>query len=261
MNSASDATIAAIHRYPVKGLTPERLDRVALRRGQTLPSDRRYAIENGPSRFDPAHPVWKAKTHYLMLMRNERLAALHARFDDATTTLTIARDEKEVARGNLETPDGRAAIEAFFADYSAGELRGPPRILTAPNYSFSDVAAKVVSIINLASVADVGRMVGREVDPLRFRGNLHIEGWPAWSEFDLMKRKLSIGGATLRIVKRTVRCAAVNVDPTTAARDTDIPPMLLRELGHMDCGVYAEVIEDGEIAQGDAVALAEPAMA
>lgn len=258
MNSA---TLAAIYRYPVKGLTPEQLPRVALQRGQTLPSDRRYAIENGPSRFDPAHPVWKAKTHYLMLMRNERLAALRAHFDDATTMLTIARDGNEVARGDLETPEGRAAIEAFFAEYAAGELRGPPKILTAHNYSFSDVAAKVVSIINLASVADVGRMVGREIDPLRFRGNLHVEGWPAWGEFDLMKQKLTIGGATLKIVKRIVRCAAVNVDPTTAVRDLDIPPTLLRELGHMDCGVYAEVIGDGEIAPGDKIEAAGPAMA
>lgn len=256
-----NATIAAIHRYPVKGLTPERLDRVALHRGQTLPSDRRYAIENGPSGFDPVHPVWKAKTYYLMLMRNERLAALRAHFDDATTMLTIARDGKEVARGDLETPEGRAAIEAFFADYSAGELRGPPRILTARNYSFSDVAAKVVSIINLASVAEVGRMVGREIDPLRFRGNLHVEGWPDWGEFELMKQKFTIGSATLKIVKRIVRCAAVNVDPTSAARDLEIPKALMQHLGHMDCGVYAEVVSDGEVADGDALTMEAPEMA
>jgi len=39
------------------GLTPEPLQRVASEAGQTLPADRRYAIENGPSGFDPAAPV------------------------------------------------------------------------------------------------------------------------------------------------------------------------------------------------------------
>src|SRR5471032_928655 len=42
------AQIAGIYRYPVKGLTPEQLPRVALSAGQTLPADRRFAIENGP---------------------------------------------------------------------------------------------------------------------------------------------------------------------------------------------------------------------
>ena len=50
------ARIDAIYRYPVKGLSPQRLARVALAAGQTLPADRLYAIENGPSGFDPARP-------------------------------------------------------------------------------------------------------------------------------------------------------------------------------------------------------------
>ena len=67
-------------------------------------------------------------------------------------------------------------------------MRGPPKILHADGHSFSDVARKVVSIINLASVAAVEDMVGAPVNPLRFRGNVYVEGWPAWSELDLVGR-------------------------------------------------------------------------
>ncbi len=254
------ASVASIYRYPVKGLSPERLDRVALTPGQTLPADRRYAIENGDSGFDPANPVWKAKTHYLMLMRNERLAALDTHYDDATHVLTIRRDGHEVVSGDLSTDMGRKAVEDWFTANFAAELRGPPRILTAPNYSFSDIAKKVVSIINLESVAAVGEMVKAAVDPLRFRGNLMVSGWPAWHEFDLMGQKLTIGGARLKVVKRIVRCAATNVDPATAERDMNIPHRLMRELGHADLGVYAEVIDAGEIATGDAIQSEQPAL-
>jgi uncharacterized protein YcbX len=248
----TSATVAAIHRYPVKGLSPERLPLVTLQRGRTLPADRRYAIENGPSGFDPSHPVWKAKTYYLMLMRNERLAALRTHYDDASHTLTIRANDIEVARGDLSTAEGRKAIEDYFARHFADELRGPPKVLQAENYSFSDVAKKVVSLINLESVAAVSDMFGgAAVDPLRFRGNLHVSGWPAWREFDLMGQTLAIGTARLKVVKRIVRCAAVNVDPATAARNLDIPKALMRHLGHMDCGVYAEVIGDGEVTDGD----------
>ncbi|OLK38622.1 MOSC N-terminal beta barrel domain-containing protein, partial [Xanthomonas oryzae] len=64
---ASSATITGIFRYPVKGLTPEPLPRADLKVGETLRSDRRYAIENGPSGFDPSAPTWLAKPHFLML--------------------------------------------------------------------------------------------------------------------------------------------------------------------------------------------------
>jgi uncharacterized protein YcbX len=250
-------TVDAIHRYPVKGLTPERLSQVQVKPGETLPADRRYAIENGPSGFDAAAPEWKAKTYYLMLMRDERLATLRSRYDDATHVLTIHADGAEVARGDLATPDGRAAIENYFARSFAAELQGQPKILHAEGYSFSDVPKKVISLINLASVQDVARMVGRDtIDPLRFRGNLHVAGLPAWQEFDLIGKTLAIGAARIRVVKRIVRCAAVNVDPTSGARDLQIPKTLMQNLGHMDCGVYGEVVVGGLIAEGDAIAIA-----
>jgi uncharacterized protein YcbX len=246
------ASLRDIYRYPVKGLSPQRLDRVRLKEGQTLPADRLYAIENGPTGFDPAAPAYFPKQRFLMLMRNERLAALRTDYDEMSHTLTIHRDNREAARGSLRTAEGRAAIEAFFARYCADELRGPPKVLYGDGHSFSDVAKKVVSIINLASVADIETLVGAPVDPLRFRGNLYVSGWPAWHEFDLLDKELKLGdGVRLKVVKRIVRCAATNVDPSTGIRDLTIPATLQQNLGHADCGVYAEVVAAGEIAIGD----------
>jgi uncharacterized protein YcbX len=248
------ATLRSIYRFPVKGLSPEPLARAMLRPGQTVPGDRLYAIENGPSGFDPSAPKYQPKMRFLMLMRNERLAALRTRFDEHSHTLTIDHDSRERARGDLRTADGRAAIEQFLASFSADDLRGPPRVLHAPGFSFSDVAAKVVSIINLASVADLENYVGAPIDPLRFRANLYLTGWPAWQELDMVGRTIAIGNAAkAKIVKRIVRCAATNVDPATGVRDLEIPNTLMATFGHADCGVYAEVLTGGEIAVGDRV--------
>lgn len=247
------ARIQSIYRYPVKGLSPESLPGVRLEAGQTLPADRKYAIENGPSGFDPAAPAYLPKTRFLMLMRDERLAALDTRYDDATRTLVINGEGRELARGDLSTPEGRLAIEAFFRRFMPGELRGPPKVLQAEGHSFSDVSAKVVSIINLASVAAVETILRAPVHPLRFRANLYVDGWPAWHEFDLLGQELAIGAARLKVTKRIMRCAAVNVDPDTGMRDLAIPDALLRTCNHVDCGIYARVIEGGEIARGDAL--------
>ena len=82
--------IHSIYRYPIKGLSPERLPRIALAPGQTIPGDRLYAIENGPSGFDPVKRPYLSKQHFLMLMKNERLAGLRTSFDHQTHTLTIS---------------------------------------------------------------------------------------------------------------------------------------------------------------------------
>jgi uncharacterized protein YcbX len=258
MSRTETAHIACIYRYPVKGLSPEPLPRVVLGVGQTVPADRRYAIENGPSGFDPADPRFFPKAYFLMLMRDEWLAGLRSHFDDASNVLTISQNGSIVARGDLETGEGRAAIERFFANNYAGAIKGPPKILSSNGFSFSDVAKKVVSIINLGSLAAIEHMVGLPVHPLRFRANLYVSGWPAWHEFELLDRTLAIGDVRLKVVKRIVRCAAVNVDPETAARDLTIPHTLMRRLGHADCGVYAEVIAGGAIAIGDMIATEEP---
>ena len=248
------ARIDAIYRYPVKGLSPQPLARTSLALGATLPADRLYAIENGPSGFDPAAPTYFPKQRFLMLMRNERLAALHTDYDEGSHTLTIHTDSQVAARGDLRTPEGRAVIERFFATAFVDELRGPPKVLFGENHSFSDVAKKVVSVINLASVAAVANAAGVPVDPLRFRGNIYVGGWPAWHEFDLLGRELTVGqSARVKVIKRIVRCAATDVDPATGIRDLTIPRTLTQSFGHADCGVYAEVISGGDIAIGDDV--------
>ena len=250
--SLENRKIHAIYRYPVKGLSPEPLARPTLAVHEPLPGDRLDAIENGPSGFDPAAPRHQPKQRYLMLMRNERLARLRTRFDHANHTLAVEAQGREAVRGDLRTPEGRAAIERFFAVFCADELRGAPKVLHAPGFSFSDVAHKMVSIINLASVSAVEGAVGRPVHPLRFRGNVYVTGWPAWHEFDLVGREIAVGKrARLKIIKPIVRCAATNVDPDTGMRNLSIPDTLLRSFGHTDCGVYGEVVEAGDIARGD----------
>jgi hypothetical protein len=255
--------IASIHRYPVKGLSPERLPAADLVAGAFFPGDRLYAVENGASGFDPAQPEFQPKFKFLMLMRNGSLARLRTRYIDETTTLVIEEGGREAARGDLSTPEGRAAIEAFFRSFAADELRGEPRVLAAPEgFRFTDSLKGHLSIINLASVQALEEMFGVPVDPLRFRGNLHVEGLEPWAELDLVGRVIEgPGGLRLEVVKRIQRCAATDVDPGTGLRDLAIPPTLMRRFGHMDCGIYCKVLAGGRITEGAHLTLVPQAQA
>ncbi len=242
-----------LYRYPVKGLSPEPLARMALEAGATAPFDRVYAIENGPGRFDPEHPQHLPKITFLMLMRDERLATLATRFEEATHTLTILRDNKQVARGQLSTPLGRKMIEQFLGAYMHAELRGAPKIVSAQGHSFSDVADKCLHIISLASLRELERAAGRRLNPLRFRPNVIVDGLEPWEELGWIGSKIAVGSAELEVFKRTQRCAATDVDPDTGKRDTAIPAVLERTWGHADFGVYARVARSGVAALGDRV--------
>ncbi|MDX2156535.1 MAG: MOSC domain-containing protein [Hyphomicrobiaceae bacterium] len=247
--------IAALYRYPVKGLSPEPMRRVALEVGGTFPLDRAFAIENGPGRFDPENPRYLPKIHFLMLMRDERLATLETHLDDATSTLTILRDGRQVARGNLATAIGRQLIEQFLAAYMKDSMRGAPKVVAAPGHSFSDMSAKCVHIVNLASVRDLERIMGKPIDPLRFRPNIMLDGVPAWEELGWLDKTIRVGSLELAVFHRTQRCDATNVDPANGHRDMAIPAVLQRTFGHSDFGIYAKVAAAGALAVGDRISV------
>jgi hypothetical protein len=245
--------VEKIYRYPVKGLTAEALEEVLLAEGQTLPHDRRFALAQGDAPFDEAAPSWLQKRHFGCLMANARLALLHSAFDPRSGELLIRPPEGSPLSASTRTAEGRAAIAGYLTAFLGEEARGTPRFVEAPGHAFTDVATKCVSIIALASVAALSEKAGMRLDPLRFRANIYVAGGAPWSEFGLMDREIMLGGARLRVFKRIVRCPATEVNPDTAERDAK-PPRLLREhFGHMDLGVYAEVIEGGRVAVGDAL--------
>jgi uncharacterized protein len=249
--------LAHLYRYPVKGLSPEPLAAADLPTEGYFPCDRLFALENGPSGFDSQAPAHQPKIKFLMLMKNGALAGLATRYCDDSGVLAVSRDGREVARGDLRSPEGRAAIEAFLSDYLGEEqIRGPVKLLEAPEgFRFTDSKSGFISLINLASVAEIGKAQGARIDPLRFRGNLYIDGVEAWAEAAWPGRKLRIGDVTLDVLKMIDRCAATGVEPGTGQRDMDIVQTIRMNFGHIDCGVYARIEEGGRIAVGDALTL------
>jgi uncharacterized protein YcbX len=245
-------TLRDICRYPVKGLSPEPMETVRLSEGSALPYDRQYALALGSTPVSGAISDWMPKSSFLCLMRNEKLAQLETLFDDATQTLTVKRAGNQVARGQLTQKIGRTMIEDFFAAFMKDEARGRPKLVEAASgHVLSDHDSPVISIINLSSVKDLERVVGREIDPRRFRGNFMIDGLDAWAEFELCGKQMAIGDAVLEVVMPIDRCAATNVNPSTAERDLNLPKDMMRGYGHIDCGVFARVTKGGDVNVGN----------
>ena len=235
-----------------KGLTPEPLtSRQCAWPDEAFPFDRAYAIENGPSGFDPAAPPHLPKIAFLMLMRNERLAALATRFDEGTAILTIRRDGVDGCRGQPRhrgrPPGDRSLLRRFCRRRTARPRQGATALPASP----SRIAGEV-------PLAHQPRFAPRPRSPCRSGGP------PA----PLPRQHPCRGASRLERVRlgraanrkpamspsrpstRIDRCAATNVNPDTAERDLAIPRKPATGLRPPDCGVYLKVVEGGGIAGG-----------
>jgi uncharacterized protein len=242
-----------IYRYPVKGLSAEALEEVELTADETLPHDRRFALAQGDAPFDEAAPRFLPKHNFACLMANARIALLHSAFDPRRGLLSLRAPGERAETFDVTSEAGRAAVAAWLTTFLGEEARGTPRFLDVPGHAFTDLARKGVSLINLASLADVERRLGVRLDPLRFRANFYFSGLPAWAEFDWVGQEVQLGRARLSIFKRTVRCPATQVNLDTGERDVDVPRLLRSTYGHADLGVHATVLSGGRVAVGDAL--------
>ena len=250
--------ITHLYHYPVKGLSGEPLKSLDLIAGEGIPGDRAIAITREPGVFDPAAPKASSKMNFLMLAKDEALAALTTRYDSASRALHISKNGDELMAASTETVDGRTALAAFFVEY-LGKDELAPEIASAPGHKFTDISVvsvekmRAISLINLASVRALEEAIGQPVDHRRFRANIYFDGVPAWEEFNWLEKDLILGKAKALPTSRTRRCPATQVNPETAARDINIPAELRKHFGHFDMGIYAEAQSTGIVSIDDAI--------
>lgn len=250
--------IESLTRYPVKGLSGQSLASVQLHAGQGFPCDRQFGFARPDSGFDPDNPKPLPKTKFYMLARDASLALLNTSLDEDTGTLLIATP-KESDNFDITTADGRQRANQFLKAYLQLPADETPHLYEATPHRFTDVSVhsaemmNAVSLINLDSVKALSKKIGQEVDPNRFRGNIHFSGLAPFSELELVGQQIAIGTARLKIVKRTKRCPATEVDLNTGERNINVPGLLQENYDHRDMGIYAEVTAGGVISPGNPV--------
>lgn len=244
-------TLGEIYRHPVKSLGEEALDSVRLTTGQTMPFDRAWAIAHGRNEWDDAAPAWLAPGHLVNQTHVPKLAQIETGFNEATGMLTLRHPDLPFLRIQPGTPEGDAALTEWIAPLADNARPGPYRVCAAPGVAFTDFEETHLSIASTRSRAILEQICGQNFESIRFRMNLWLDGMDPWAEFDLVGREIEIGAVRLHVIDRCQRCNATNASPETGQRDAKIPSTLRKRYGHMDFGVYAQVISSGEIRLGD----------
>ena len=256
----AEISVVRLNRFPVKGMSAEPLKHMDLTSGDGVPGDRLFGFARHDSGFDPDNPRPLPKIRFVVLVKEAALAGLKTDFDHRTGILEIAAPEGSY---RFETHTDAGRTDAAQTLHRLLELTdpAPPVFVSSAPHRFTDVSVaspqmmNAISVLNLSSVRALADRLGVEIDPARFRANVEIDGLPGFTELDAVGEVLSFGDVGLRILARTRRCAATEVNPVTAERDLKLPYLLRRELGHTDMGVYAEVISGGRLSVGQSGSL------
>ena len=128
--------------------------------------------------------------------------------------------------------------------------RARPAAVVVAGRAMTDSDFPSVSVLSLASLAELSARMGMTLSPHRWRGNLWLEGAEPWAEWGWVGKRFHLGEAVLEVVERITRCSATTVDPETGKVSGDTLGALEARYGHQDFGVYAKVVECGEIATG-----------
>lgn len=238
------ARLSGIWRHPVKGIGCELLDRAVLVPNRPVPGDRAWAVlRDGVA----ASGGWQHCSGFLRGANGPSLMAVAAR--TLSDGLELTHPDRPPLQFDPAT-EGARLVEWVGPLWPVG-LPRPVGIVKAPDTGMTDMDYPSVSVLNSASLDALAHALDLpSLDPRRFRGNLWIDGWDAWAEFDLVGRCIAVGDAVLEITERNTRCLATHANPDTGDRDSDILGALSARWGHRDFGVYARVVQGGEIAPG-----------
>jgi hypothetical protein len=116
-----------------------------------------------------------------------------------------------------------------------------------------------VSMIGTATLAELGRRVGLELSPRRFRPNILVEVDAPFGEEGWLGHTLTFGSradsARIRADRQNVRCVLTTVDPDTAERSPQVLKTIAQERNEC-AGIYLSPVQPGTIQVGDPIYLA-----
>jgi uncharacterized protein YcbX len=221
-------TVVSLYRYPVKSLTGESVTRLEVDQRGCV-GDRQWSV--------------RTKTDKIGSGKNsQRFAAIPGLLD----VRAFERD----GRVAVTFPDGTSCFvdDAEAATRLSQYVGQPVRFASETSTSHFDDGP--ISLIGRASVDAVAEEQQAEVDPARFRANIHLATAGPFAEDAWLGRQLQLGTAVVQVEMASPRCVMVNM----ATADLPDQPGNLTAIGRINnacLGVIAKVITPGTISLGD----------
>lgn len=129
-----------------------------------------------------------------------------------------------------------------------------------PEYvPFPSIEEENILLVSENSLNDLETEWGSKVDYKRFRGNIifSLDKESPYTEEELIGKTIKIGNQVkLKINKYCERCMIITVDPETGNKQPTLLKTIVKERNN-HFGVYASVLETGDIQVGDTIQVME----
>ncbi|RRA47222.1 MOSC domain-containing protein [Acidipila sp. EB88] len=247
--------VESLWRYPVKSMRGEQLQ-AAFATVRGICGDRRFAISS--SAAPAVLPYLTSRTQEQMLLYRPFWPAGS---EPETWDVDAARRALLV-----ETPTGeQLALDDPRLLQMLGEQLRVPTTLAVVASAAALTDELPLSLFSVQTARQLEQEIDTPVDKRRFRANVYLDlaNATGFAEDHFVGRRLQLGSAgqgrdatavIVEVVRRDPRCKIITLSPDTS----EASPQILRHVAttHERCaGVYATVVQEGWLRQGDAVFL------
>ena len=257
--------VESLWRYPVKSMRGEQRPHVFVGFPGVY-GDRVYAIRSSAARHGfPYHTAREQPQmlRYRASFREAAPMALPPNLADAEAlppgaTPQYAGVAERMA--DVMTPSGEVlSIDdgRLMELLAQGKRDGLQLSLLRSERALTD--CRPISLISLQTTRQLSDEVGQPLDKRRFRANVYVDlaSGTGFSENAWVGRRLRIGSkAEIAVMDRDPRCKMITLDPDTAEANPDVIRCVTTDHDGT-AGIYAAVLVEGVIHEGDAIALAD----
>ncbi len=248
--------IAQLFRFPIKGLPGEPISSGAVCVGGGIRGDRGIAFTNGT--VEILDGQWGNCHSFTVLKNNKSLQKWRVSSVPPLITVSAPTDNSGSSLTfDSSTREGVERLGDYLAEHLPTQGSVQRRAVTMSQGMF-DSQRSGISIINPRTVERLSAAGEIIMDPRRYRGNILVEGLPAFAEFGLIGKVLRIGEARIAISKSIERCSATSVNPESTDVDTNGPRLLATHFGHLHCGIYGTVLDPGVLEVGNEIDIEMP---
>ncbi len=169
------ARVTDIFRHPIKGLGADSIPETALNTDRPLPLDRQWAILQ-EGQVDTGG--WQKRRTFGHVARSPKLAQTRTESTDGALKVTHPDLPPLSCTPDTDGPRLLAWLRSIWGE----ELQPAKTLIAAPPTGMTDADYPSVSIMSHASLGALAQAAGRPLSPLRFRGNIWVDGLPPWAE-------------------------------------------------------------------------------